>query len=365
MQSFNAQNIKSLEGFDWAWVEEAQTLSAVSLRLLRPTIRKEGSELWFTWNPRWDTDAVDQLLRGPNRPADAIVVEANWNDNPWFPEVLRAEKDHDYAADPEMAEHVWGGGYEIITEGAYYARLIADAEREGRVGHFPYNPDRLVKTAHDIGVDDYHAIWFVQDDGITATVIDYYEASGEGSDSFATAMPEIFIPPPNEERWRGWDRRQALLDLGREVPFRYAEHFMPHDIAAREWGVGGRSRVETAVQLGVKPIRRGVATNPADRIAAVRKLLPLCRFNMTPRVALGLKRLRRYRRKWNDALGTYTTPLHDENSHGSDAFGEYAVNCGLFPEAPPPKPKPIDPRWPTLDELVAEHDRKMARGSRI
>jgi phage terminase large subunit len=125
MQSYNAENIKSLEGFDIAWVEEAQSLSAHSLKMLRPTIRKEGSEIWFSWNPRHDTDAVDEFFRGAHRPADAIVVEVNWDCNPWFPDVLKAEKDRDYAADPEMADHVWGGGYQIITEGAYYAKLLA------------------------------------------------------------------------------------------------------------------------------------------------------------------------------------------------------------------------------------------------
>lgn len=365
MQSFNAQNIKSLEGYDWAWVEEAQTLSEISLRLLRPTIRKPNSELWFCWNPRWDTDAVDQFLRGAQKPADAVVVEANWNDNPWFPEVLKAEKDHDYVTDPEMAEHVWGGGYEIITEGAYYARLIADAEREGRVGHFPHNPARPVRTAWDLGIDDYTAIWFIQDDGRVATVIDYYEVSGDGADEIvATALPEVFARPA-DERWRQWTREQALADLGRETPFRYAQHNLPHDIAAREWGAGGRTRLETLVGLGLRSVAKGVATNPADRVAASRKLLPLCRFHMTPRVELGLKRLRRYRRRFNDALGTYTTPMHDENSHGADAFGEYAINCGLFPEVPKPAPKPVDTRMPTLNELVREHEMSVGRGRRI
>ena len=119
MQRFNSENIKSLEGFDIAWVEEAQTLSDISLRLLRPTIRKENSELWFSWNPRHDTDPVDKLFRGPGKPSDAILAEVNWNDNPWFPDVLKREKDEDYARDPEMADHVWGGNYEIVSEGAY------------------------------------------------------------------------------------------------------------------------------------------------------------------------------------------------------------------------------------------------------
>jgi len=200
---------------------------------------------------------------------------------------------------------------------------------------------------------------------MSATIIDYYEASGDGADTnVATALPEVFAPP-GDERWRYWSRQVAMAELGREQPYSYDRHYLPHDIASREWGAGGRSRIEIAYGIGLKPIHKGVAVDPAERVGAVRKLLPICRFNMTPRVELGLKRLRRYRRKWNDALGSYTTPLHDENSHGSDAFGEYAINCGLFPEPPPEKPKQIDTSTPTLNDIVGEYERNMGRGRRI
>ena len=367
MQSYNAENIKSLEGFDWAWVEEAQSLSDVSLRMLRPTIRKDFSELWFSWNPRHDSDAVDKLLRGPNKPMSSVVVEVNWKDNPWFPDVLRNEMEGDYAADPEMAEHVWGGGYEIVSEGSYYARALIDIERDGRIGHFPHKPGALVKTAWDLGVDDYTAIWFIQDDGLHATVIDYYEASGDGADDIlSVCMPEVFVPPPNDARFVKWSTADALQQLGREVPFRYATHYLPHDVKVREWGGGARSRVESLVSYGLKNIAKGAATSDSDRIQAVRRILPIVKFNKTPRVELGLKRLRRFRRKFNDVLGTYTTPFEDENVHGADAFGEYAINCGIYPPATPkPKPK-VDTRKPTLNEVIAEHEKhKRFIGNRI
>jgi phage terminase large subunit len=138
MKDSTAESIKSLEGFDVCWVEEAQSLSARSLELLRPTIRKEScrycyfdkeeckkrrctnvqghqidpSEIWCSWNPRNATDPVDMLLRGPELPPDAIVVESNWRDNPWFPDVLRREMEYDRRRDPEKYQHVWEGGYE-------------------------------------------------------------------------------------------------------------------------------------------------------------------------------------------------------------------------------------------------------------
>lgn len=111
MQDHNADSIKSLEGYDRAWVEEAQSLSQRSLDLLRPTIRKPGSELWFSWNPNLETDPVDALLRGENPPADSIVVQANYLDNPWLPQVLKDEIAYDQKRDPDKFAHVWLGGY--------------------------------------------------------------------------------------------------------------------------------------------------------------------------------------------------------------------------------------------------------------
>lgn len=116
MQDHTADSIKSLEGFDRAWVEEAQNLSARSLKLLRPTIRKEGSEIWCSWNPRFPTDPVDELLRGKNPPPGSIVIETSYKDNPFFPDVLRREMEYDRGRDVEMYDHVWLGGYEQHSE---------------------------------------------------------------------------------------------------------------------------------------------------------------------------------------------------------------------------------------------------------
>lgn len=345
MQSYNAENIKSLEDYDVAWVEEAQTLSDKSLRLLRPTIRNDGSEIWASWNPRYETDAIDAFFRGDKPPHNAIVVEINWPDNPWFPSVLQDEKDMDFANDPEMAEHVWNGGYEKISEGAYFARLIAVAENEGRVGDFPYDPSLPVLTSWDLGVDDYTAIWFWQETNQVATVIDYFEFSGVGPE---TIVPQAFpeLCPDQAEIAAG------LQEIGRQPGYRYSRHYTPHDIEVREWGGGGRKRSAVLMGYGVKPLNVGVATNPADRIAASRAILPVTRFNRTKRVMLGVSRLRRYSRRLNDQLGTYTTPLHDINSHGSDAFGEFAINCRLRPKAT----KAIKPKRDRWDRAFDENE---------
>ena len=116
LQNHTAAAIKSLEGFDGAWVEEAQTLSENSLKVLRPTIRKPGSELWFSWNPKSKKDPVDVLLRGDELPDDSLVLRSSWEDNEFFPDVLRKEMEFDRRRDPDKYAHVWLGGYETKSE---------------------------------------------------------------------------------------------------------------------------------------------------------------------------------------------------------------------------------------------------------
>ncbi|WP_441256436.1 PBSX family phage terminase large subunit [Bradyrhizobium sp. 482_C4_N1_1] len=127
--------MKSLEGYDGAWVEEAQSLSQRSLDLLRPTIRKEGSEIWFSWNPRNATDPVDVLLRGADEPPDAIVRRVNYMDNPWFPDVLARDLEWDRLRDPDKFKHVWLGEYNSISEATVFRNWregVLDIPEEAR-----------------------------------------------------------------------------------------------------------------------------------------------------------------------------------------------------------------------------------------
>lgn len=131
MQNHTAESIKSLEGYDGAWVEEAQSLSSRSLELLRPTIREEyddgtTSELWFSWNPNKATDPVDAMLRGSVPPPGAVVIEANYRDNPWFPEVLREEMEWDRARDPDKYAHIWLGEYQRNSEARVFKNWRED-----------------------------------------------------------------------------------------------------------------------------------------------------------------------------------------------------------------------------------------------
>lgn len=157
MQNHTADSIKSLEGYDIAWVEEAQSLSQYSLDLLRPTIRKPGSEIWFSWNPKSETDPVDVLLRGATPPKDAIVVEANFDDNPWFPDVLREEMEYDRKRDPDKYQWVWRGKYQKNSEARVFRNwTIEEFEapkgatfRQGADWGFSVDPSVLVRCYID------------------------------------------------------------------------------------------------------------------------------------------------------------------------------------------------------------------------
>jgi phage terminase large subunit len=149
MQDATAESIKSLEGFRIAWIEEAQTLSARSLSLLRPTIRAEGSQIWASWNPRRKSDAVDEFLR--QRKPDNAVVKANWRDNPWFPAELEEERRLDLQLYPERYQHIWEGAYASAFEGAYFAKHLEQARQQGRICHVAVDPILPVKAFFDIG----------------------------------------------------------------------------------------------------------------------------------------------------------------------------------------------------------------------
>ena len=322
LQHYTAASIKSLENFKIAYIEEAQTISQHSWDLLRPTMRAEGSEIWVAWNPRFETDPIDKFFRGPGCPEDAIVVNINHVDNPWFPEVLKREMAEDFKHRPEEAEHIWNGGYVTITEGAYYARQIVDLENEGRLWTGQFDARLPVYTSWDIGVRDKTAVWFWQATMKHVTIVDFYETDGDGIEQIVRqALPEL---NPNLD-----EAADACLHLDRRVPFDYGRHYLPHDVGNREWGAGGRSRYEILQGFGVKPIHAGIAIKPASRIAAVRALLPLAKFVPNDRVRFGVKRLMQYRRRFNEVLQTYTDPLHDDASHAADAFGEYALHCPL------------------------------------
>ena len=306
MQDHTADSIKSYEGFDIAWTEEAQSLSKRSMMLLRPTMRKpasdgypSGAEMWFSWNPQRKNDPVDELLRGASPPPDSVVVRANWADNPFFPAALDVERKYDLTAFPERYEHVWEGGYMQVMEGAYYAGSLALAKAQGRL--MPLSPDPLMEywTFWDIGVRDHTAIWVVQFVGQRVHCIDYYEASGQ---PLATHLEWL--------RSSGYGMAICVLPHdGSSVDVLTANRYVDHVRQA-----GFRAEV-------VKNQGKGAAM---QRVEAARRLFPSIYIDPV-RCEAGLEALGSYHEKRDDARNVGLGPEHDWASHGADAFGLMAV----------------------------------------
>jgi phage terminase large subunit len=190
MANTTAESIKSLEGYDIAWVEEAQTLSQRSMDMLRPTIRKPSSQLWFSWNPGKDTDPVDVLLRGGHAPPGTILVEANFFDNPYFPDVLRAEMEYDKSRDLDKYSHIWLGQYEQNSE----ARVF----RNWRIEEFEAPQGVTFRLGADWGFSvDPSCLVRCYIDGRTLYVD--YEAYQVGCE--IVNLPELFMSVPEAEKW--------------------------------------------------------------------------------------------------------------------------------------------------------------------
>lgn len=190
MQDHTSDSIKSLEGFGIAWFEEAQSATQRSLDLLRPTIRAPGSELWFSWNPNLETDPIDRLLRGDSLPPGAVVVKANYADNPWLPQELVDELEYDKRRDPDKFAHIWLGEYQRNSQ----ARVF----RNWTIEEF----ERPAGTIHRLGAD-----WgFSVDPSVLVRCsiegnrlyVDY-EAWQVGCE--IVNLPELFMAVPEAEKW--------------------------------------------------------------------------------------------------------------------------------------------------------------------
>jgi phage terminase large subunit len=306
MQNHTAQSIKSLEGYDIAWVEEAQTLSDFSLKLLRPTIRKDGSELWFSWNPDDAEGAVDALLRGANAIPDAIVVEANYMDNPFCPDAMKQEAQQDKERDYDEYLHVWMGHYKRTLDGAVYAKEIRKLYEEKRVMRVLPIAGKPIDTFWDLGKRDHTSIWFAQMQMGEYRVLDFYQNRGEFLEHYVKALKE-----------RGYN---------------YGTIWLPHDADNEKLNAKSIASDLRVMMPGhvVKVIPR--MTAKASGINAVRKIFPQCYFD-EEKTRDGLKALSRFKYKVNLDTGGYSAePLHDEYSDASDAFAQLALSLNDNPD---------------------------------
>lgn len=314
MQDHTAESIKSLEGFKRAWMEEAQSISKRSLTLLRPTIRAPGSEIWAGWNPRRKADPVDAMLRGADLPTGAVVVKANWRDNPWFPPELELERQDCIRTDPDQYDHIWEGGYAQIVEGAYYAQQIRALKAEGRLGRVSADPLMTVRAIWDIGGTgnraDACSIWIAQFVGREVRVLNYYEAQGQ--------------PLATHVRWL------------RENGYAKALCILPHDGATQD-RVHDASFESALRQAGFEVVviaNQGKGAAKA-RIEAARRLFPSIWVNEETTRG-GMEALGAYHARKDEARLIDLGPEHDWSSHAADAFG---LMCVAYEEPKQSKPR--------------------------
>jgi len=323
LQSHTVDSVKSFEGATITWIEEAQTVSAYSLKILIPTVvRTPNCMIIMSMNPKLPSDAVYADYVVPERD-DTIAIQINYNENKHCPPDLITLAEQMRDTDYDEYEHIYLGRPKEIADGAIYKAEFEQIKRENRICKVPHDPNLPVYTGWDLGILDSTAIWFCQIYGKEKRIIDYHEASDEPLAYYARILDE----------------------KAREHGYRYERHFAPHDIAARDLS-SGVSREQTMAKLGYR-MTKGARLGPEDRIEATRQFLKDCWFDES-RCSHGIRALQNYRREFNDKLDQFKAhPVHDWASHGSDAFGELALSINKMQEKTTPKPlqKPISSGW--------------------
>jgi phage terminase large subunit len=290
----NVTRIKSYEGIDICWVEEANKLSKNSWAVLIPTIRKPKSEIWLTFNPELDTDYTYQFfVRDADK--EMSVVHMTYRDNPWFPEVLLPDIERDRVNDYDKYLNVWEGLCVQQLEGAVYATQLKRAALEKRLCQVPWDPLFPVDTYWDLGRADRTAIWFVQRIAMQWRLIDYYENTG----------PDI----------------GDYLNVLQQKGYHYGKLVLPHDAKAKKLGM--KMTIEEICRRMGYDVRVLPLHSRADGINAAKMIMKTCWWDEKT-CQVGLQRLRHYRYRVVDGHLS-NEPLHDDASDGADAFRYFAM----------------------------------------
>lgn len=306
------ESIKSFEGVDIVWVEEARAVSKRSWSILIPTIRKEGSEIWASFNPELDTDETYQRFV-VNPPPDATVVKISYHDNPWFPSVLEKERLYSETNDPEEYANIWDGECKASVSGAIYSKELAKIVELGRVTNVPYEPRFKVHVVCDLGFNDSMAIGLFQRHLSELRCFDYLEDSHRTLDSYSAELRDKRLNWG--KLWLPHDaKHETLAAAGKSV-----EQLM----RALGWEVDSVPNI--GVEQGIKTARMALGQTYFDRAKTVR--LQEC--------------LKRYRRNIPMTTGEPGSPIHDEFSHGADMYRYASVIADKMVNEDMKKMKPI------------------------
>jgi phage terminase large subunit len=302
----NTNKIRSYEGIDYCWVEEANKVSKASWNILTPTIRKKGSEIWITFNPELNTDYTFQrFVKESASDPDVAVVKMTFRDNPWFKDTelssdMARDKEHDY----DMYLNVWEGHTVQHLEGAIYARELRKAQAEGRICTVGYDQETPVDTFWDLGRADSTAIWFAQRVAMQYRVLAYYESSG--------------IKIPMDDPTGGVNH---FLKECQRRGYVYGTMWLPHDAKAKR--LGSKRSVEEIIRHAGYRVQIVPRLSRDDGINAARVIFPNCWFD-EDNCEDGINALRHYRYKVKDGQLS-SEPFHDWASDGADAFRYLAV----------------------------------------
>lgn len=304
------ESIKSFEGIDICWVEEAQAVSKRSWDVLTPTIRKANSQIIVTFNPFLETDETYQRFV-VTPPSNSLVLEINYKDNPWFPAVLEQERRDCLERDPDNYDNIWDGKPMRVSKAAIYAAEVDALIAEGRARTVPHDPMLVVDTVWDLGWNDSMSIGLFQRAGSELRCINYLESSRKTLDWYVRELEKF--------------------------PYRWGTDFIPHDGATKDFKTG-KSTEQLLKGMG-RNVEVLAAMSVEEGIRAARALFPrvyIDTSNYTGKPLSGqseyrgparlLECLKRYKRKVDQKTGEATTPLHDEFSHGADMW-RYAGQC--------------------------------------
>lgn len=313
LRTSTVTKIKSFEGVDYCWVEEAQVVSKKSWDILIPTIRKETkdakgailtqSEIWISFNPELEEDdTYHRFVK--TRPGDAIVKMVSWRDNPWFPKVLQTEMEELREKDYDAYLNVWEGHCKVVLDGAVYAEEIRAAILEKRIMTVPWDRSTAVHTFWDLGWADSTSIWFAQQVGFDIRIIDYYTNSQKPITHYLEHL----------------QKKQYI----------YGTDWLPHDAKAKDLRTG--MTIEEICKKQGRSVRIVPKLSINDGINAVRTILPNCYFD-EEKCSEGLKALKHYRYEIDETADKQhkqfsMVPVHDWSSHGADSFRYLALSIG-------------------------------------
>lgn len=290
---YNSSAIKSTQGVDYAWIDEADSTTERQFIDLTPTVRNEGSEVWITFNPQSEDDYLYKRFVKGNSDI-AVSLRVNWEDNPWFPDVLEKERQDCLNNYPDLYDHIWMGDTLDISDACYYSEALSQIKERGQIGAISWDSSYPVLTYWDIGFSDYTSIWFLQRVGTQMRLIDFEQTNGQQPAYYAEVLSS--------------------------KPYLYDTHYLPHDAKHQRFGLTKTISAQM-IDAGLKGyINYTSKSRGISDIQATRLFINRCFFD-EERTGEGIKMLRNYKRKWDEQRNCYgDTPIHDWASHGADAF---------------------------------------------